>query len=172
MIHDFDSDLAQSQARGADDDIWFARYHRLFVGERELVSVRFETDRDRQLQGVDRVLTFADGGTETVDEKERLTDYGDVALEVWSSFERRRPGWIKGTKVCDWIAWVVLPKRRIWLLDYVQLCQLYEVRKRAWADAGYRRIESRNVGYTTVSVCVPRPEILSAVDHKAGGFDI
>jgi hypothetical protein len=30
-----------------------------------------------------------------------------------------------------------------------------EVRKRAWADAGYRRIESRNVGYTTVSVCVP-----------------
>jgi hypothetical protein len=161
--YDFERDLAASEAR-AEDPRWWRLYHRLFAGQYpELVDIAYNRDKATQRAGVDRILTFEDGSRQTVDEKEERRDLADFILEVWSNEERQVPGWARGGKSCDWLGW--LTPAGFWLLDYRQVCALYAERKWEWRAADYRRIAVRNRGYTTVSVKVPRSEVLRAVRY-------
>jgi hypothetical protein len=162
--HDLRADLAASKP------LWFELYHRAFIGQEfgELLSCPFETDEGLQARGVDRYLNFDSGEHHPADDKAEKWNLGNLCLEVWSNWGRRFPGWIKGQNETRWLGFAAMPFHLAWVVEYAPLCQLYEERKFEWRRLDYPRIEKRNYDriyrywYTTVSVLVPRSEVVAA----------
>jgi hypothetical protein len=98
MRHNFDTSLALSKEH-EDAPWWPEVYARAFPGHLSSVSVR--EDGWAQRGGIDRVITLRSGKTVTVDEKVRLQDWPDIALERWSDRQRKVPGWIQKDLACD-----------------------------------------------------------------------
>ena len=168
-VHSFQSSLAKSHAQEAAP-WWDTVYRRAFPGLVSVVSVR--QDGWAQRGGIDRVLTLSSGKTLTVDEKVREKSYPDILLEQWSSFERKTPGWMQKDLACDFIAYAFVPDQRCYLFPFPTLRRAWLDNGRDWLTAardghdGFRRVEAKNEGYTTVSVAVPIPALLAAL-HKA-----
>lgn len=87
-------------------------------------------------------MTLASGKTVTIDEKVRAKSYPDIALERWSDVARQTSGWIQKDLACDFIAYAFVPDERC-----------------------YRIVDAQNDRYTTQSVAVPIPDLLSAVSQ-------
>ena len=166
MIHNFAESLAKSHAQ-ENAPWWPAVYAKAFPGYLSAVSVR--QDGWAQRGGIDRVVTLSSGKTVTVDEKVRGKSYGDFALEQWSDFGRRKPGWMQKDLACDYVAYAFVPDELCYLLPFLSL-------RRAWLDngkdwlawakegtGGYRFVDAGNKGYVTRSVAVPIPDLLAAV---------
>lgn len=168
MIHSFADSLAKShEQEGAP---WWAEvYARAFPGHLGAVSVR--RDGWAQRGGIDRVVTLASGKAVTVDEKVRAASYGDIALEQWSSVEHRRPGWMQKDLACDFLAYAFVPDARCYLLPFLTLRRAWLLNGQEWLrlareeEGGFRFVDARNRGYTTRSVAVPIPDLLSAVSQ-------
>jgi hypothetical protein len=158
-VHRFRDSLAMSE-RHADADWWLNTYKRAFPRLRSAVSVR--EDGWAQRGGVDRVLTLACGRTYAVDEKVRSEDWDDILLEQWSDEERRIPGWVQKPLACDFIAYGYAPSGVVYLLPVMPLQRAWRQHGREWIKRfGQRR--AQNPGYVSVSVPVPRGELLTAI---------
>lgn len=169
MIHSFAESLALSHAH--EDSPWWAEvYSVAFPGFAGMVSVR--NDGWAQRGGIDRVITLKSGRVVTVDEKVRSQSYGDNLLERWSARERKAEGWIQKDLACDYIAYAFIPDRRCYLLPFLSLRAAWLRNGRDWiakaerGEGGFRIVLARNEGYTTESVAVPIPEVMSAI-HRA-----
>lgn len=159
-IHNFHESLAYSHAQ-ADAPWWGEVYRKAFPSLAAMVNVR--DDGWAQRGGIDRVLTLAGGKTIYVDEKVRKEAYDDVALEYWSSFEHKRPGWVEKDLACDFIAYAWVPKRRCLLLPFLPLRAAWREHSFDWVTT-CRQIRSGNPGYTTLSAAVPIDVLLSAMN--------
>lgn len=146
--------------RHADADWWIDTYRRAFPRLRSAVSVR--DDGWAQRGGVDRVLTLSCGRTYTVDEKVRAEDWNDILLEQWSDEARRKPGWIQKPLACDFIAYGFAPSRVVYLMPVVPLQRAWRRYGREWIER-YGQRRAQNTGYVSVSVPVPRAELMWAV---------
>lgn len=172
-VHSFSESLAASKAM--EDAPWWPRvYSCAFPGFVSMVSVR--SDGWAQRGGIDRVITLKSGRTVTVDEKVRSQSYGDILLERWSNRERKTEGWIQKDLACDFIAYAFVPDERCYLFPFLPLRAAWISNGREWiaqaereAD-GFRVVLAKNPNYTTESIAVPIPELLSAV-HRAQVVD-
>ena len=171
--HHFNESLAKSKAQ-EDAPWWREVYTRAFPGFAGMISVR--SDGWAQRGGIDRVVTLRSGKTVTVDEKVRYKSYGDIALERWSSREKQTPGWVQKDLACDFIAYAFVPDCRCYLFPFLTLRAAWQRYGREWiedAEAnqnGCRVVLADNVGYTTESIAVPIPTLISAL-HAAQVID-
>ena len=162
VVHDFHDSLAKSAAQ-ANAGWWIDVYRKAFPTLESAVCVR--ADGWAQRGGIDRVITLGSGKTLTVDEKVRDSDWPDILLEYWSSKERRTPGWVAKDLACDFIAYAFIPSETCYLLPFHSLRAAWRDNHKKWVKQ-YRKVEAKNPGYTTVSVPVPIPELLSALNDS------
>lgn len=157
--HDFASSLALSDSY-RDAGWWLPVYRRAFPSLSSAVTVN--DDGWAQRGGIDRLLTLSSGKTFTVDEKIRTREWPDILLEQWSDEARRVPGWVQKPLACDFIAYAYAPSGVCYLLPVPALQRAWRQRGRQWIDRyGVRR--ARNPGYVSVSVPVPRQELMEGI---------
>ncbi len=141
-------------------DWWLPIYRRAFPTLMSAVAVKH--DGWAQRGGIDRLLTLSCGRTYTVDEKIRTQDWPDVLLERWSDEARQSPGWVQKPLACDFIAYAHAPAATCVLLPVPALQRAWRQHGRSWIGLyGQRRAE--NLGYTSVSVPVPRGVLMQAI---------
>ncbi len=160
-VHEFDP-----SNQSDDADWWKTVYTRAFpTYEHHDVLV----DKPRQLLGIDHVVHLGNNHTVNVDVKTRDKWYPDVALEVWSSKEHRRPGWLRKPLHTDYVAYAFPTRSLCYVLPFPLLRAAYERNKHKWAaladqeGSGYSEVHARNVGYTTVSIAVPLDDLLKCL---------
>lgn len=167
-MHRFEESLALSHAQ-EDADWWPVVYGKAFPGHLTAVSVR--NDGWAQRGGIDRVITLKSGKTVTVDEKVRYASYGDIALETWSNFEKKIPGWIQKDLACDFIAYAFVPDERCYLFSFPVLRRAWLENGAEWlrnareAIGGFRFVDAQNPNYVTRSVAVPISDLLDAMSQ-------
>jgi hypothetical protein len=160
-VHVFDSDLAESLTYNGEWDSYYSA-----IWGSEIARVEFVKDIEEQRHGIDRRIVLRSGQVITVDEKHRRKDYGDILLELWSVFmgpgnPRNRRGWaLDWNKLCDYIAWCVIPANSCRLIPYDALRRTTWNRMKAWTagQGGRWRKLADNGRYTTVNVAVPWDE--------------
>lgn len=157
-VHRFADSHALSQQYGAD--WWIPIYRQLFPTLMSAVAI--DQDGWAQRAGIDRLLTLACGRTFTVDEKIRTEDWPDVLLERWSDEKRKAPGWVQKPLACDFIAYAHAPAATCVLLPVPALQRAWRQHGRQWIGL-YGQRRARNVGYTSVSVPVPRGVLMQAI---------
>jgi hypothetical protein len=114
--------------------------------------------------GVDHVVVLNNGHVVKVDCKVRSTTFLDICLEYWSSKEDKIPGWVAKDLDCDYILYLIVPRRKSYLLPFPALRLAWIKYHREWV-AKYRRVESKNTRYTTVSVAVPAEVVYAAMEE-------
>lgn len=166
MRHSFATSLALSKEH-EDSPWWHEIYSRAFPGHLSSVSVR--NDGWAQRGGIDRVITLKSGKTVTIDEKVRLQDWPDIALERWSDRARKTPGWVQKDLACDFIAYAFVPSQRCYLFPFLTLRRAWALEGKRWCDlaeakqGGFGVVLSDNDGYVTESIAVPTEVLLSAI---------
>lgn len=168
-IHDFQPSLQRSHDE-RDDYFWTRFYQNYFPSFKR--SKYYPDKSPAQLLGVDTIVTLAvEGGHERtvyIDEKGRDVDYSDIALEYWSAWEYKKPGWVTRDLACDYIAYLIKPTGRVFMMPFREL-------RRAWSANGdqwigkYYVAKARNKTYTTISVCVPVPVLYQAISRVLQG---
>jgi hypothetical protein len=160
-VHVFDP-ANQSDAA----DWWTTIYTRAFV---DYVSHEVVTDIKRQKLGMDHVVHLTNGATLNIDVKTRANYHDDILLEVWSSKEQRKPGWLRQSLHCHYIAYAAESHGLVTLVPFHLMRRAYEQNKQHWKTettnpaSGVVAVSARNVGYTTVSVAVPWDEFMRAL---------
>ncbi|MBE9194236.1 hypothetical protein IQ219_02590 [Synechocystis sp. LEGE 06083] len=86
----------------------------------------------------------------------------DIALEFYSDFDRKIPGWVCKPLDADYIAYAVLPLGQAVLLPVPQLQQAWLKHSAGWLEKFFIA-QAKNKGYTTHSVCVPLGIVFSAI---------
>ena len=160
MIHDFKESLDLSM-QYTDAYWWIDIYREAFPNLQAAVSVK--NDGWAQRGGIDRVLTLTSGRTITVDEKVRTKDWPDILLEYWSDEDHKVRGWVAKDLACDFIAYAFIPSQTCYLIPFQTLRRAWKIHGREWVGK-YRRIEAKNIGYTTVSVPIPIPILMNALE--------
>lgn len=161
MTHDFGASLAKSHA-ASDLPIWREIYSKAFPGG---VMVDHRQDGEHQRAGIDRSIVMPNAKQILVDEKVRFGDWDDIALEHWSNYERRVPGWVCKPLRADYIAYAFAKKGKCYLLPVPQLQQAWERHGDRWRTT-HRERSSPNVGYTTKFVPVPVDEVFRAIGQQ------
>jgi len=135
-------------------------YRRAFHNFESMMIVR--SDGWAQRGGIDRKINLKSARSVHIEEKFRFSDYGDIFLERWSNVAKQTPGWIQQDLLADYVSYVFVPSRRMYLLPYLDL-------RRAWLRHGrywIKRYGSKpvpNRGYETQGVPVPIPVLQKAL---------
>lgn len=159
MLHNFKDSLEKSDIH-SDDPLWGDLYQAAFHNFAGMHKVGI--DGWAQRGGIDRIIMLNSGKTLSVDEKVREKDYGDILLEFWSNFEKKVPGWVAKDLACDFIAYAIMPARKCYLLNFQLLREAWIKNHKEWVGK-YQIAKARNIGYTTISVCVPVDVLFEAL---------
>lgn len=163
--HNFVDSLARSHA--ADTlPFWRECYEKAFPTMAAMVNHR--EDGDHQRAGIDRSVILHNSKQILIDEKVRDKNrktgkiYHDIALEFWSDFDRRVPGWVCKPLLADYIAYAIAPLGKCYLLPVPQMQAAWERNKAQWVHAYFiakAPNRTRNRQWVTYSCCVP-PDVL------------
>lgn len=115
-----------------------------------------------QINGVDRIIYLENGKTITIDEKVRTKLYSDILLEYISNDKHNTPGWMEKDLSIDYLAYAFLPNSTVYLFDWRMLKRAWDQWKDEWKKI-YKIARAENLGYTTISVCVPIIELRKQV---------
>jgi len=173
-MHDFRESLNMSH-RAADWPGWASLYKRFFptmIGFHD-----HRQDGDHQRAGIDRSVVLEHAKTIWIDEKVRGRNrktglvYDDILLELFSDVDRQSLGWVVKPLQCDYIAYLIAPLGRCYLLPVLQLQLAWSRHGQRWQkDYGHRH--AQNPGWTTVSVPVPVMVLMPAIGGALRGtFD-
>ncbi|MGA0200680.1 MAG: hypothetical protein ACO3NK_16475 [Prochlorotrichaceae cyanobacterium] len=170
-VHNFRESLQKSHD-AADLPIWDELYKQFFPGFQESTDLR--QDGLHQRQGIDRLVHFHNGvclRTVKIDEKARwfcmdkwkVKPFSfDIALEFYSDFERKIPGWVNKPLDADYIAYAVLPIGQAVLMPVPQIQKAWGIHSEGWLQRYFTAV-AKNRGYTTHSVCVPLSVVFSSI---------
>lgn len=158
---DFHADLEYSLEE-RENEMFDAFYYRVFPG---LKLIEFAEDMETQRKGIDKILHFESGRQVTIDEKKRREDYGDILLELWGVWEKRKRGWLH-TCQCDYIIYAVMPSRKVYLLPSILLKRAWLTNRLLWKPPKYREVVAHNPGYTTKNIAIPTQELLAAITNE------
>jgi hypothetical protein len=164
IVHDFRERLEWSQSL-SDEASWMSLYRRVWPDL--VVAVRVDTGQ-WQRWGVDRLVLLRDGREISIDEKKRDKDYGDILLEthsVWYDKDspRNKLGWaLDPTKLCDYVAYAVIPIAKCYLLPLELLQRTFRKHGKAWKERYGVRF-ALNKGYKTRNIPVPWPVLAEAL---------
>lgn len=162
--HDFNESLKKSHT-AEDLPFWKEIYQKAFPSMVAMINHR--QDGEHQRAGIDRSIILSNSKQLLIDEKTRFRNeitskvYTDIALEYWSDFERKMPGWVCKPLRADYIAYAIAPLGICYLLPVIQLQEAWKIRGECWIKEG-PIIKAKNKGWTTVSVGV-EPEVLFPV---------
>jgi hypothetical protein len=159
-INDFNEDLKYANDKTDSyliDSFYFSKFP-------ELKNIEFVKDKETQLKGIDKILTFENGKQITIDEKKRRADYGDILLEIWKHRELKKLGWLL-TCQCDYISYIIMPTTKIYLLPSLLLKCAWESNKEVWKRR-YNMKYSLNMGYTTQNIAIPVNILLEAIKNE------
>lgn len=159
--HNFAESLKASH-QAEDLPIWREIYERAFPTMQAMINHR--QDGDHQRQGIDRSIILRNSKQILVDEKIRFKPYDDILLEVWSDFERKRPGWVAKDLLCDYIAYAVEPLGKCYLLPAPQLRLAWQKNGKKWYANNFKP-KADNGGWVTVSVVVPAQELMNELSE-------
>lgn len=150
-INNFNDDLSYS----LDDNLLFDDlYRKLFPNVKK---VKFANDFKTQKSGIDKVLIFPNGNHVYIEEKKRRVDYGDILLEIWSDWEKRKRGWLY-TSQSDYIFYAIIPTAQVYILPTLILKLAWVSNQSIW-ELNYKLIDAKNTNYTTKSIPIP-PDVL------------
>lgn len=159
-VNNFNIDLQYSLENG-DNELFDNFYKRIFPNVSE---IEFCNDMQRQKSGVDKIIHFTSGNKFTIDEKKRRVDYNDIALELWSDYDKKKRGWLYYS-TCDYIVYAVMPSLKVYLLPTILLKRVWYVNQKEWVDR-YRLIYAYNAYYRTQNICVPTNILLSEISKE------
>ena len=89
-MNNFKADL-QYSLEERENEMFDNFYYRIFPN---IAEIKFCEDMETQRKGIDKIIIFKNGNSFTIDEKKRRVDYGDILLELWSVYEKRKRGWL------------------------------------------------------------------------------
>lgn len=169
MLHDFQESLKRSHEQ-EDAEWWEFVYRSAFPSFATMYSTR--SDGWWQRAGIDRVVLLKNSKQITIDEKVRLKDWGDIALERWSDRDRKVPGWIQKNLACDYIAYAFIPSQRCYLFPFLSLRRVWIDYGHEWIkqaeqqNNGFRVVEAKNKRYVTESIAVPIEALQEAINQS------
>ena len=133
----------------------------------DLTNIEKINDEIRQKQGIDKILHFKNGDSKNLEEKIRDKDYGDVLLEEYSNYEGKKLGWILKDQVSDYLVYIILPKNRLYMLDYHKLKGLFLDNYHLWLQKYGRRFgktyQNGKLLYETSNIAIPAKELSEAI---------
>lgn len=159
-VNNFQTDLEFSLENNSDLEVNNA-YYRAFPHLSEIKEVK---DIETQKKGIDKILVFEAGNECFVDEKKRREDYGDILLEEYSDFDNKKPGWLGREKYTDYISYVILPTKKMYLFPFLIL-------QKAWLDnyyewlSVYGRRFAQNKTYRTSNIPIPTNVLLDELKN-------
>lgn len=168
VVHDFTSSLAASHA-ASDWPGWEPLYRQAFPTFAAMVDHR--ANGEHQRAGIDRSIVLRNSKQLLVDEKVRGRCkrtgrvYDDVLLETVSVRKPGAadvPGWVVKELRADYVAYLIAPLGKCFLLPVVQMQSAWAVHGAAWA-AEYGTRKAPNRGYDTISVPVPEAVLFRAI---------
>ena len=157
LEHDFDTDLEYSNE---ENEMFDNFYKRIFP---TLERIEMVTDLTLQFLGIDKKLHFKNGKTVLIDEKKRREDYGDILLEEYSDYHRKRVGWIGSKKHTDYIVYAIMPSKKIYIFPFLILQQVWLNNYHDYV-AMFGREFSSNRGYVTSNIPVPVDVLLNSMN--------
>ena len=170
MTHNFNDSLKQSHA-AEDLPFWREIYKQAFLNMAEMVNHR--QDGEHQRVGIDRSIILQNSKQILVDEKVRGRNkktgkiYTDIALEYWSDYERKVPGWVCKPLRADYIAYAIAPLGKCYLLPVLQLQKAWIKYGNFWIEYYKPPIKAENEDHgrfwTTWSVGVPGDILFKAI---------
>lgn len=171
VIHDFSTCLKQSHD-AEDLPVWNDVYKKAFPSMVGMISYR--QDGFWQREGVDRGILLENTKQIFIDEKVRGTNkitnkvYNDISLEYVSNDTTGAPGWVCKQLRADYIAYLIAPIGKCYLLPVIQLQQVWKLYGREWRTRprqgdSYGERPARNSGYKTWFCPVPVPELFSKI---------
>lgn len=136
-------------------------YYLAFPGLRQVYS---ESRKAIQTIGVDKILRFRSQPSITVDEKLRYQSYPDILLEEYSNWELKKAGWLIGGSAANYIAYVVRPTKKIYLMSYHKLKASWDRNYEFWLNKYGRKFGTTEgadgrVMYHTSNIPVPKSEL-------------
>lgn len=163
VLHSFKESLAMSH-KAEDLPIWGEVYKKAFP---DMVGMQsYRADGFWQREGVDRGILLKTSKQLYVDEKVRGRNkktgniYEDIALEYLSSKESKTPGWVCKPLRADYIAYLIAPLGKCYLLPVIQMQSAWERNKVEWIGNSWP-IQAKNFdektgrAWTTLSCAVP-----------------
>lgn len=161
----FNQQLQESHA-AADLPLWRETYEKAFP---DMVAMIYhEKDGFHQRAGVDRSILLSTSKQILIDEKVRKRNkitqkvYEDIALEYVSCNRTQSPGWVCKPLLADYIAYAIAPLGKCYLLPVLQMQLAWSRHSKDWLSR-FRKIESDNGSYKTLSVCVPVPVVFGSI---------
>jgi hypothetical protein len=127
----------------------------------DLKKIETVTDKETQLKGIDKILTFENGSIITIDEKIRRKDYGDIYIELFSNLERQKKGWAY-TSQCDYIVYYIEPTQQVYLLPVFLLRKAIRKHRKQW-ERTCKTVLSKNSLYTSYGLAIPKEILLGAI---------
>jgi len=164
-VNDFVTCLAQSHA-ASDWSGWETVYRAAFPAFSAMIDHR--ADGEHQRAGIDRSIILTNSKQILIDEKvrgrNRLTGavYDDILLEVWSDERAKSPGWVVKAIRADYIAYLIAPLQRCYLLPVIQLQAAWQRHGKEWTRT-YGTKRSQNRSWVTASVPVPVEKLFPAI---------
>jgi len=144
----FKSDLEYSNS---DRVFWNKFYQKAFPN---MTDSRLERSLSRQKMGIDIEIYLNNGTSVFVEEKTRKKSYNDILLEYISNDKTGSLGWMEKDLKCDYLAYAVMSKKKVYLFSWTQLQKVWFKNRDTWIDK-FPRIVAQNPKYKTISVGVP-----------------
>jgi hypothetical protein len=156
--NDFQDDLEFSLDTSNEQFIDLV-YKRLFPHISDIQKV---TDLKLQKQGIDKIFITDSGKRILVDEKIRRKWYGDILLEEYSDYDRKVVGWLGKEKYTDYIAYIVLPAKLLYLLPFLLLQKVWIKNYHCWLKE-YGRKFAYNSTWKTSNIAIPINILLNEI---------
>jgi hypothetical protein len=120
-----------------------------------------------QIAGIDRVIYLKNNKSITIDEKVRYVNYPDILIEEYSDMDRGAMGWIEKPLTIDFVAYHIIPAKKIYLLDFRLLQRVWRKNKAKWKKL-YQSKKAHNISsngkeYCSLSWPIPIDELLVAM---------
>ena len=167
IVNDFDEDL-QYGAQIADEPFWQEFYKKAFPGL--LFAQMTNKNCQGQQLGIDRVIYLDSGKVLFIDEKKRRESYPDILLEYQSNGDFKK-GWMHKQLLIDYIAYAVMPDKKVFLFDWHSLRSAWFKYRDEWMELakvrkdGFRVVEAINKYYSTFSLAIPTKILLEAINE-------
>lgn len=157
----FENDLRYSMSEN-DNDKFNDLYKRAFP---HLAEIEIVSDLGLQKKGVDKIIHFESGKKILIDEKKRRKDYGDILLEEYSDFDKKKVGWLGRDKYTDYIVYAIVPSGVAYFFPFNLLQMSWIENCREWADK-YGRKFAQNNGYRTSNIPIPKHVLINSLRDK------
>ncbi len=106
------------------DLVWLNEFYKQAFPHLE--NIKINEDVNTQFEGVDKWFYCKNLRPLRIEEKFRNEDYGDLLLEDYSNWTTKRLGWARDScKTTDYLAYIILPRKTLWMLNYLALRQYF-----------------------------------------------